>query len=72
VRLLFVDGGAYHQETVAVPKHVLRGYDRLIDCLREDPVVLKEIYVDVGRLAAAWLVADEGGAGQPRADVRPS
>ena len=60
VRLLFVDGGAYHEETVSVPSTSLAGYDRLIDFLREDPAVLKETYVDVGRLAAAWLVEGEG------------
>jgi hypothetical protein len=60
VRLLFVDGGAYHQETVTLPSEVIAGYDRLIDALREDPAVLKEVYIDVGRLAAAWLVTDEG------------
>ena len=60
VRLLFVDGGAYHQETVSIPRDVLAGYERLIDCLREDPAVLKELHVDVARLAAAWLAEDEG------------
>jgi hypothetical protein len=45
---------------VTLPAEVLAGYDRLIDCLREDPAVLKETYIDVGRLAAAWLVDDEG------------
>jgi hypothetical protein len=46
-----------------VPSASLAGYDRLIDFLREDPAVLKETYVDVGRLAAAWLVEGraEGG-----------
>ena len=58
VRLLFVDGGAYHQETVSVPRTLLAGYDRLIDGLREDPAVLKQIYIDVDRLAAAWLVEE--------------
>ena len=61
VRLLFVDGGAYHQETVRIPAEVLAGYERLIDCLREDPAVLKEIYIDVERLAAAWLVGEGEG-----------
>ncbi len=60
VRLLFVDGGAYHHETVTVPRDALAGYERLIDCLREDPAVLREIWVDVARLCAAWLVEDEG------------
>jgi hypothetical protein len=60
VRLLFVDEGSYHEQTVTLPSEVLEGYDRLIDCLREDPTVLKSLYVDVERLAAAWLVEDDG------------
>jgi hypothetical protein len=59
VRLLLADEGAFHQETVSIPRAALDGYDRLIDCLREDPAVLKEVYVDVARLAAAWLEEGE-------------
>ena len=53
VRLLFVDEGSYHHEDVEVPASSVEAYDRLIDCLREDPVVLKQVYVDVDRLVAA-------------------
>jgi hypothetical protein len=60
VRLLLADQGAFREETVSIPKDALAGYERLIDCLREDPRVLKEMYVDVERLAAAWLVEDDG------------
>ena len=60
VRLLLADDGAFHQETISIPRVALDGYERLIDCLREDPGVLKEVYVDVARLAAAWLVEGEG------------
>lgn len=58
VRLLFVDDGAYHHETVRIPRDALDRYERLIDCVREDPEVLKRVYVDVDRLCAA-SVADE-------------
>ena len=58
VRLLFVDGGAYHSETVTLPGTVLAGYERLIDCLREDPSVLGKLYVDVGRLCSAYVVGE--------------
>ena len=54
VRLLFVDEGSYHHEDVEVPASSVEAYDRLIDCLREDPVVLKQVYVDVDRLVAAY------------------
>jgi hypothetical protein len=46
---------------VSIPKESLASYERLIDCLREDPRVLKEMYVDVERLAAAWLVVEDDG-----------
>lgn len=56
VRLVFVDRGAYHVADVTVPAASLDAYDRLIDCVREDPVVLKQLHVDVERLCAAYLV----------------
>ena len=54
VRLLFVDDGQYHHEDLSVPTEVLERYERLIDALREDEAVLREMYVDVARLCAAW------------------
>lgn len=54
VRLLFVDQGLYHHEDVELPADSVEAYERLIDCLREDPVVLKRVYVDVDRLVAAY------------------
>jgi len=59
VRLLFVDDGSYHRETISIPARALEGYERLIDCLREDPAVLEQVYLDAGRLCAAYLVEDE-------------
>lgn len=53
IRLLFVDEGSYHHEEVKLPNDSLEAYERLIDCLREDPEVLKRMYVDVSRLCAA-------------------
>ena len=59
VKLLFVDGGSYHHETLTVPARALEGYERLIDCLREEPSVLARVYVDVDRLCAAYRADDE-------------
>ena len=59
VRLLFVDEGSYHHEEVSIPASAVDGYDRLIDCVREDPAVLKRTYVDVERLCAAHVIEDE-------------
>jgi hypothetical protein len=59
VRLLFVDEGQYHHEELSVATEVLDKYERLIDCLREDESVLREMYVDVARLCAAWRVESQ-------------
>ena len=58
VRLIFADGGDFHSQKVSVPATSLEGYERLIDCLREDPAVLKELYVDHERLVSAQLLDD--------------
>jgi len=55
VRLLFVDDGEYHHETVEIPAGSIDAHQRLIDCLREDDAVQKKIFVDVDRLVAAQL-----------------
>jgi hypothetical protein len=55
VRLLFVDHGTFHHEDVEIPEEAVARYDRLVDCLREDPEVLKSLHVDVDRLVAAFL-----------------
>jgi hypothetical protein len=51
-----VDDGSYHHEDVSVPSAVLDQYDRLVDCLQEDPTVLKWVHLDMNRLCAAYLV----------------
>lgn len=58
VRLLFVDDGSYHHERIRVPAAAVDRYERLIDCLREDPAVLRRTYVDVERLCSASVVED--------------
>jgi hypothetical protein len=60
IRLLFVDEGQYHHEELSVPTEMLDRYERLIDCLREDEAVLREMYVDVARLCAAWRLDAQG------------
>lgn len=59
VRLLFVDDGSYHHEELRVPAAALKDYERLIDALREEPSVLKQVFVDVDRLCAAWVVDED-------------
>ena len=58
VRLVFADQGTFHAETVRVPAAVLGEYDRLIDLLREEESVTREIYVDLDRLVSASVVND--------------
>jgi len=58
VRLVFADKGTFHAETVRVPAAALGEYDRLIDLLREEESVTREIYVDLARLVSASVVND--------------
>lgn len=67
VRLLFVDEGSYHHELIRLPTDALDGYERIIDCLREEPSVLKRVYVDVERLCSASVVDDDAEEGEPPA-----
>lgn len=55
VRLVLADRGSFHDLVVHLPADVLARYERLIDALREDPVITGEIFVDSKRLVAACL-----------------
>ena len=59
VRLIFADQGTFHAETVRVPADVLSRYDRLIDLLREEEGVTRQMYVDMQRLVSACVVTDD-------------
>lgn len=59
VRLVFADEGTFHAETVQVPAAKLDEYERLIDLLREEPDVTRQIYVDLRRLVSASVVDAE-------------
>jgi len=58
VRLLFADAGSFHEQDLIVPASALDGVDRLIDAFLEDSRLLKETYLDLDRLSAAWVVSD--------------
>jgi hypothetical protein len=62
IRLLFVDDGSFHHEEVEIPADSMAGYDRLIDCLMEDPTVLKRLHLDVSRVCSAELTNEGAGA----------
>jgi hypothetical protein len=59
VRLVFADEGTFHAETVVIPAERLDEYERLIDLLREDPDVTRQMYVDLRRLVSAYVVVEE-------------
>jgi hypothetical protein len=58
IRLVFADQGTFHAETVHVPVSKLAEYDRLIDLLREEESVTRQMYVDLTRLVSAYVVKD--------------
>ena len=59
IRLIFVDDGEDHREDVTLPGELLEGYERLVDALLEEPEVLKRLFVDPGRLCAAYRKSDD-------------
>ena len=59
VRLVFADQGTFHAETVHVHMDMLGRYDRLVDLLREEEAVTRQLYVDMGRLVSAYVESDE-------------
>jgi hypothetical protein len=59
VRLVFADQGTFHAETVQVPLEMLDRYERLLDLLREEESVTRQMYVDMARLVSAYVVDDD-------------
>jgi hypothetical protein len=59
VRLVFADQGTFHAETVHVPIDMLDRYDRLVDLLREEEAVTRQLFVDMGRLVSAYVESDQ-------------
>lgn len=59
VKLVFADRGAFHDVVVHVPSDVLARHERIIDALREEPSITGEVYVDLRRLVAAYVVTDD-------------
>jgi hypothetical protein len=59
VRLVFADQGTCHNETEQVPVDMLGRHDRLVDLLREEESVTRQLYVDMARLVSAYVEADD-------------
>ena len=62
LRLVFSDEGTFHAETVHVPTEKLGEYERLIDLLREDPTITRQMYVNFKRLVSAYVANPANGA----------
>lgn len=59
VRLVFADRGTFHDVVVQLPADLLTHHERIIDALREEPRVTHELYVDLRRLVAAYVMPEE-------------
>lgn len=59
VRLVFADQGTFHAETIQVPVDKLGEYERLVDLLREEPSVTRQMYVDMKRLVSAYVTGED-------------
>jgi hypothetical protein len=59
VKLVFADRGAFHDVVVQLPSDVLARHERIIDALREEPGITGEVYLDLRRLVAAYVVTDQ-------------
>ena len=59
VQLVFADRGAFRDLIIQLPSDVLARHERIIDALREEPIITGEVYVDLRRLVAAYVVPDD-------------
>jgi hypothetical protein len=59
VKLVFADRGAFHDIVVQLPADVLARHERIIDAIREEPSITGEVFVDLRRLVAAYVVTDD-------------
>lgn len=55
IRLVFADEGTFHAETIQVALEKLDQYERLIDLIREEPSVTRNVYIDLDRLVSATI-----------------
>ena len=58
VQLVFADRGTFHDVMLQLPAEVLARHERIIDALREEPTITNELYVDLRRLVAAYVVPE--------------
>ena len=56
VKLVFAEGGAFHDVVIVIPAATLGRHPRLIDVLREDEELATTLFVNFRRLVAAHVV----------------
>jgi hypothetical protein len=56
VKLVFAEGGAFHDEVIGVSAETLARHPRLIDALREDEELAATLFVNFRRLVAAHVL----------------
>ncbi|HUP90063.1 MAG TPA: hypothetical protein VM100_11950 [Longimicrobiales bacterium] len=59
VQLVFADRGTFHDVMLQLPAEILARHERIVDALREEPSITGEVYVDMKRLVAAYVVPSE-------------
>jgi hypothetical protein len=61
VKLVFAEGGAFHDVVIGVPAAALARHPRLIDALREDEELAATLFVNFRRLVAAHVLEEAPG-----------
>lgn len=58
VKLVFAEGGAFHDLVIGVPAETLARHPRLINALREDEELAATLFVSFRRLVAAHVLEE--------------
>lgn len=61
VKLVFADGGAFHDVVISLSPATLDRHPRLIDALREDEELAATLFVNFRRLVAAHVLDPDHG-----------
>jgi hypothetical protein len=58
LKLVFADRGAFHDVVLQLPADVLARHERIIDAIRGEPSITSQVYIDLRRLVAAYIVTE--------------
>lgn len=59
VKLVFAEGGAFHDVVIGMSAETLERHPRLIDALREDRELAASLFVNFRRLVAAHVLEED-------------